>query len=110
MQVSELISQACEKVGSSTKLAQMLEVPQPAITMWKNGARPCPPEDQARIGAILGMDPVKTLLGAVLERHEGTAKGAALAELFAEWGPEMQKAPDESGASIWRKRRDSNPR
>lgn len=83
MTISDLITQAIEKTGSGAKLAELLGVPQPAITMWKNGARPCPPEDQARIAAILGADPREALVSAVLERHAGTPKGEALAALFS---------------------------
>ena len=111
MKVAELITQACEKVGSSTKLAELLEVPQPAISMWKNGSRPCPPEDQARIAELVGLDPLEALVGAVLERHAGTPKGEALCRVLGKWAPRTQKAPDIApGALDWRKRRDSNPR
>ncbi|MDD2547346.1 MAG: hypothetical protein PHI55_13855 [Burkholderiaceae bacterium] len=94
VELSELTSQACVKVGSSTKLAEMLEVPQPAISMWKNGTRPCPPEDQARIAAVLGLDPVEALVGAVMERHAGTPKGEALAMLFANCRRKNENALD----------------
>ncbi|WP_366144372.1 YdaS family helix-turn-helix protein [Giesbergeria sp.] len=111
MQISELINQACKKVGSSTKLAEVLEVPQPAISMWKNGSRPCPPEDQARIAELAGFDPLAALVGAVLERHAGTAKGEALSRVLGKWAPKQKAPSDGLGADAnWRKRRDSNPR
>lgn len=83
MAIADLISQAIEKTGSGAKLAEVLGVPQPMVSMWKSGAKPCPPEDQARIAAILGADPKEALVSAVLERHAGTPKGEALALLFA---------------------------
>lgn len=82
MTIANLISQAIEKTGSGAKLAEALGVPQPMVSMWKSGAKPCPPEDQARIAAILGADPREALVYAVLERHAGTPKGEALAALF----------------------------
>ena len=97
-QITTLISQASEKLGSDNALAMRLGVPRQMISMWKNGARPCPPEDQARIAAVLGLDPVEALVGAVLERHEGTPKGAALADLFCDWKSRKKKAPDNAGA------------
>lgn len=82
MKITDLISQACEKVGNSTRLAEVLDVPQPAISMWKKGTRPCPPEEQARIAELIGLDPIEALINAVLERHAGTAKGEALSQML----------------------------
>ena len=95
MAIADLISQAIEKTGSGAKLAEVLGVPQPMVSMWKSGAKPCPPEDQARIAAILGADPKEALVSAVLERHAGTPKGAALAALFSgcEHPPPTAKKP-----------------
>lgn len=111
MQVSELISQASEKAGSGAKLAELLGVPAPMVSMWRKGAKPCPPEEQARIAELAGFDPLEALVGAVLERHAGTPKGEALCRMLGKWAPK-QKAPSEVlGADAnWRKRRDSNPR
>ena len=96
--IAELITQASDVLGSDSALAARLEVPRQMVSMWKKGAKPCPPEDQARIAAVLGLDPVEALVGAVLERHEGTPKGAALADLFCDWKSRKKKAPDNAGA------------
>ena len=109
--IAELIGQASNFLGSDSALAARLEVPRQMVSMWKTGAKPCPPEDQARIAELVGLDPLEALVGAVLERHAGTPKGDALCRVLGKWAPRTQKAPDIApGALDWRKRRDSNPR
>lgn len=81
--ISELIAGASQVLGSDNAIAVRLGVPRQLVSMWKSGARDCPPEDQARIAAILGADPREALVSAVLERHAGTPKGEALAALFS---------------------------
>lgn len=71
------------------------------VSMWKNGAKPCPPEDQARIADLVGLDPVETLVNAVLERHAGTAKGAALLRVLKKEGGQNKKPPElRQGADV----------
>lgn len=84
-QVPELIERALAVAGSQAALARMLKVAPPHITLWKKGEKPCPPEDQARIGAIAGLDPVQTLVRAHIERHEGTEKGDQLAKVLGKF-------------------------
>ena len=81
-QLLDLINRASEAEGSDYKLAQRLHVPRQMVSMWRAGTKPCPPEDQAQIAAIAGIDPVQTLIRAHLERHEGTAKGERLFTLL----------------------------
>lgn len=84
-QVPDLIERALVVAGSQAALARMLKVAPPHITLWKKGEKPCPPEDQARIGAIAGLDPVQTLVRAHIERHEGTEKGDQLAKVLGKF-------------------------
>lgn len=84
-QLPELLERALSVAGSQAELARTLKVPASHVTMWKTGAKPCPPEDQARIGAIAGLDPVQTLVRAHIERHEGTEKGDQLAKVLGKF-------------------------
>ena len=84
-QLPELIERALVVSGSQAELARTLKVPPSHVTMWKTGAKPCPPEDQARIGAIAGLDPVQTLVRAHIEKHEGTEKGDQLARVLGKF-------------------------
>ena len=81
-QLPDLIARASAVAGSDSALARSLGVPQPMVSMWKLGKKTCPPEDQASMAAIAGLDPVQALVRAHLERHEGTAKGDRLMKVM----------------------------
>ena len=98
-QVPELLTRASEAVGSQTEVAKLLKVPPQMLSMWKSGAKPCPPEDQARLAAIAGIDPVQTLVRAHIERHEGTEKGDQLARVLGKFLVATGAAVATSGAS-----------
>jgi len=92
-QILELITRASAAAGSDYKLAQVLGVPRQNLSAWKSGKKPCPPEEQAALAGIAGLDPVQALIRAHLERHEGTAKGE---KLFTLLGKRMHQ----TGAAI----------
>lgn len=98
-QLPELIERALVVSGSQAELARTLKVPPSHVTMWKTGAKPCPPEDQARIGAIAGLDPVQTLVRAHIEKHEGTEKGDQLARVLGKFLVATGGAIASAGAS-----------
>ena len=98
-QVPELIERALAVAGSQAELARMLKVAPPHITLWKKEEKPCPPEDQARIAAIAGIDPVQTLVRAHIEKHEGTEKGDQLARVLGKFLVATGAAVATSGAS-----------
>lgn len=98
-QVPELLTRALEKAGSPTALAKALKVPPQMVSMWRSGAKPCPPEDQARIAAIAGIDPVQILVRAHIEKHEGTEKGDQLARVLGKFLVATGAAVATSGAS-----------
>ena len=81
-QIPELIARASAICGNDNKLAIALGVSRMTVSNWKTGKTPCPPEDQASIAAVAGLDPVQTLVRAHLERHEGTAKGDRLMKVL----------------------------
>ncbi len=93
-QIAELISKASAITGSDYALATRLGVPRQMVSMWKNEARPCPPEEQARIADIAGFDPVDALINAVLERHAGTPKGEALCRVLKRQRGQNKKPPE----------------
>lgn len=98
-QVPELIERALAVAGSQAELARLLKVAAPNITVWKKEEKPCPPEDQARIAAIAGIDPVQTLVRAHIEKHEGTEKGDQLARVLGKFLAATGAAVATSGAS-----------
>lgn len=111
-QLPELLSQASGICGNDSRLAERLGVSRHTVCQWKIGAKPCPPEDQARLARIAGLDPLQALVFAHIERHAGTPKGAALADVFGEFLPQAidmttnKKAPElDASGQIWRKRK-----
>lgn len=84
-QIPELIDRALQKTGTVSALGKALGIPPSMVSMWKSGAKPCPPEDQARLAAIAGLDPIQTLVRAHIERHEGTEKGDQLARVLGKF-------------------------
>lgn len=98
-QIPELIDRALEKTGTVSALGKALGIPPAMVSMWKNGTKPCPPEDQARIAAIAGIDPIQTLVRAHIEKHEGTEKGDQLARVLGKFLVATGAAVATSGAS-----------
>jgi DNA-binding transcriptional regulator YdaS (Cro superfamily) len=78
----KLISEAASIAGSYYKLAKLLNVSQSAVGEWRDGKRPCPPEEVASIAAIAGYDPHEWLARATLAKHEGTRKGERLRKVL----------------------------
>ena len=81
-QIPDLIARASKVAGNDSALARSMGVPPSMVSMWKLGTKTCPPEDQASMAAIAGLDPVQVLVRAHLERHEGTAKGDRLMKVL----------------------------
>ena len=98
-QIPELIQRASTLCGSDSKLAAALGVSRMTVSQWKTGAKPCPPEEQASIAAIAGIDPVQVLVRAHLERHEGTAKGDRLLKVLGKWSLATGAVIGSAGAS-----------
>lgn len=73
-----LIDQASLVAGSDYRLAQSLKVGRQVISNWRHGRKTATPEDQALIAAIAGLDAAQVLARAMVEKHEGTAKGDML--------------------------------
>lgn len=76
--VVDLLSKAAKTAGSEYQVAKTLGIPQSHISEWKNGKRPCSPEDRARLAALANEDAIQELVRATLEKHDGTKKGEQL--------------------------------
>ena len=96
-QVIDLITRAAAVTGGDSATARRLGVPPQMVYMWKTGRKPCPPEDQAQLAQIAGVDPVQALIRAHLERHEGTPKGE---RLFTLLGKRLLQTGGASGSLI----------
>lgn len=76
--LDQLIEQASKAAGSDYKLAQMLEQPRSAVSMWKAGTRHCPVGDQVLMAELAGLQTTEWLARAVVSQYEGTSKGDKL--------------------------------
>lgn len=77
-ELQTLIDKAAEKFKSEAELARAIGATPQNLNGWKKGTRPCPPEDVALMAAVAGMDATTWLARAVVQKHEGTAKGDQL--------------------------------
>lgn len=69
-----LIEKAAAIVGSETKLARALNVPQPHVSAWKSGNRTCTPADRARLAGFAREDAIQELVRATIESAKGTKR------------------------------------
>lgn len=77
-----LLDRAKAIAGSDYKVAQVLGVPRQTISNWRHGVKPIPPEDQALMASMAGLDPAEFLVRAVVLKHQGTAKGDRLMKVL----------------------------
>jgi hypothetical protein len=91
--LDQLIDEASRAAGSDYKLAQMLETPRSAVSMWRAGTRTCPAGDQVLMASIAGLKTEEWAARALVAQYEGTSKGD---KLFRALG----KALVVSGAAI----------
>lgn len=66
-QLNFLIEKGKEIYGSYGNLAKEIGVPQPLISMWKSGAKPCTAPDRAALALAVDEDPAVAALEAVME-------------------------------------------
>lgn len=76
--LAELIDRASKVAGSDKKLSELIDSPQPHMSQWRKGARPCPPADVALMADIAGLNADEWALRAVAAKYEGTEKGEKL--------------------------------
>lgn len=73
-----LIDAAKAKLRSDRQVAIALGIPSQHVAGWRNGDRNPQPEDIALLASIAGLEADKWALRAMIEKHEGTAKGDRL--------------------------------
>lgn len=76
--LAELIDRASKVAGSDKKLSELIDSPQPHMSQWRKGARPCPPADVALMADIAGLNADEWALRAIAAKYEGTEKGEKL--------------------------------
>lgn len=72
-----LIDKASAVAGSDAKVARLIGAYPQNISNWRHG-KPCPPEAQALIAHVAGLDPVAELARATVRKFEGDRKGDLL--------------------------------
>lgn len=77
-EVLRLIEGASDIAGSDYKLAKMMGIPRQHLSDYKHGKRNAQPEDIAILASLQGLDGSAWALRAMVEKHEGTAKGDRL--------------------------------
>lgn len=73
-----LIDTASKLCKSDAALARAIGAHKQNVCAWKKGTKPCPPEDVALMAALVGLDSTAWLARAIVQKHEGTAKGDQL--------------------------------
>lgn len=77
-----LIDKASSIAGNDSKLAALLGQHRSKVSDWRKGSQDCPPEDQALMAGIAGLDAAQTLIRATVEKHEGKPKGDLLMKVL----------------------------
>lgn len=70
--LKNLIDEASSIAGSQRKLADMLEIPQGNLSEMRSGKRACGWRVRGKLRAILGEDPARAFMTAMLEDLEGS--------------------------------------
>lgn len=72
-----LIDKASAIAGSDAKLAKLVGAHPQNVSNWRHG-KSCPPEMQALMAHVAGLDPLAELARATVRRFEGEKKGDLL--------------------------------
>jgi DNA-binding transcriptional regulator YdaS (Cro superfamily) len=97
--LSQLIDRASEAAGSDYRLAQQIHVSRQTVSDWRKGRKPCPVADIALIADVAGLDAKEWVRRAIVQQHEGTPKGARLAQVLVKIALATGGAAVTSGAS-----------
>lgn len=78
--VIQLLDAAKAMTGSDYETAKLTHNPRQRISNWRNGIGKMPAADVVLVAKLAGLDPVEWGSRAIIDKHEGTEKGAALSE------------------------------
>ena len=78
LEITDLLDAAKKVTGSDYKTAQLIGATRQMVSNWRNSEKPCPPEQQALIAYVAGLDAEEVLVRAVLARHANTPMGERL--------------------------------
>jgi hypothetical protein len=92
--LNKLIAEASAIAGNDHKLSKALGIAHTSVIGWKNGSRPCPPEEVASIAYVAGYDPIAWYVRATLWKFAGTPKGEKLAKVLGKALPQTGGATD----------------
>jgi DNA-binding transcriptional regulator YdaS (Cro superfamily) len=76
--INLLLDKAEEMCGKDYRTAKQLGVAPQLVCDWRAGRKNPQPEDIALIASVAGLDAEAWALRAMVEKHEGTAKGDRL--------------------------------
>lgn len=93
-----LMDKASAIAGNDYRLAKAIGASPQMVHDWRTG-KSCPPEQQALMAAVAGLDPVQTLARATVAKFEGTAKGDRLMKVLGKASLLTGAAIGSAGAS-----------
>jgi len=73
-----LIDKAAAIAGSDAKVAALIGSHAQTVSNWRHGSKTCPPEMQALMAHVAGLDPLAELARATVRKFEGDKKGDLL--------------------------------
>lgn len=97
--VGLLLDKAKCATGSDYATAAALKVQRQEVSDWRTGRKKCSPENVALLANVAGLKAEEWLVRAVIEKHEGTAKGDMLFKALGKALAATGAAIASSGAS-----------
>lgn len=97
--LDRLLDEASKKAGSDYALAKALEVNRATVSQWRSGKRTCPLEDVVLMAEMSGFKAEEWAARAIVQKHEGTAKGDKLYRALGKFLAATGAAIASSGAN-----------
>ena len=97
--IGVLLDRAKSVTGSDYATAAAIGMPRQTVSNWRNGSKDCSPENVALLANVAGLKAEEWLVRAVIEKHEGTAKGDMLFKALGKALAATGAAIASSGAS-----------
>jgi hypothetical protein len=77
-EIIDLMDKAAAMAGSDYKIAKSIGVTPQVVSDWRHQRRNPQPEDIALLAGLAGLNAEQWAMRALIEKHEGTAKGDRL--------------------------------